>query len=174
MVGDREIWVSRSVAVNVAIIVRCKHKIYVLTGKRGDHTPDFQGYWNVPCGYLDWDENGTEACYREVREETGLHLEKFIYDNPSPVNMLHMVNPWKVITEPTSNRQNVSLRYGAFIVADELPELTTKYADEGEVAEVEWFELNDLSDLTKKEWAFNHDQLLTEYIKNLGLLNVSI
>lgn len=119
---------------------------------------------------MDWDEDGTEGCYREVWEECGLHLEKFVFDNHAPNNMLHLANPWGVVTKPSSNRQNISLRYGAFIHTDKLPELTNEYCEEGEVEELEWMILNDISDLDTKEWAFNHEQLIKDYVNKLGLL----
>lgn len=173
-IEGKEVWVSRSVAINVAVVVKHmkENQLYLLIGKRGKGTPDFQGYWNVPCGYMDWDEDGTEACYREVWEECGLHLEKFVSDENkfSALNHKHLNNPWKVVTKPTSNRQNISLRYGAFVHALSLPNLTNKYCEKDEVEELEWMPLNDLSDLDSKKWAFNHKQLITDYIKILGLL----
>lgn len=34
----------------------------------------FRGWWDVPGGYLEYDEHPEEAARREVREETGLEI----------------------------------------------------------------------------------------------------
>lgn len=167
LIENKEYWHSRSVAINVTIFVKYNYKLYLLIGKRGEGTPDFQGYWNIPCGYLDWDENGTEAAYREVWEECGLDLKKLI---DSSIEFKHnMDEPWKVITDPISNKQNVSLRYGTFLATNELPILTYENSEDGEVSELEWMQINSLSDLDKKEWAFNHKELITEYYNKLNI-----
>ncbi|MFQ6116467.1 MAG: NUDIX domain-containing protein [bacterium] len=33
------------------------------------------GFWSLPAGFLEWDENVEEAARREVKEETGLEIE---------------------------------------------------------------------------------------------------
>lgn len=51
-------------------IVRDNEKI--LVQKREKHP--FKGFWNAPGGKVELRESPTEACLREVYEETGLHL----------------------------------------------------------------------------------------------------
>lgn len=46
--------------------------MYFLANKRGTETPDFQGYWNCPCGYIDFDETEEDAVCREIMEETDM------------------------------------------------------------------------------------------------------
>ena len=52
----KEYWISRSIAVACFVYKIVNDEIYVLANKRGSGTPDFQGYWYCPCGYLDYDE----------------------------------------------------------------------------------------------------------------------
>ena len=74
-----------------------------LANKRGTGTPDFQGYWNCPCGYIDFDETGEDAVCREIMEETGYvitpEVPKFV----------------EVETSPKANKQNITLRYTALV-----------------------------------------------------------
>ena len=50
-------------------------EIYTVVEKRGP-VVSHPGEWCCPCGYLDWDESLIEACQREVKEETGITLDK--------------------------------------------------------------------------------------------------
>ncbi|MER3405537.1 MAG: hypothetical protein C4289_10605, partial [Chloroflexota bacterium] len=36
--------------------------------------PPFQGWWDIPGGFLEYDESPEQAAQREVREETGLEV----------------------------------------------------------------------------------------------------
>ena len=76
----KEYWISRSVAVIGTIFMKNTkdNELYVLLSKRGEGTPDCKGYWNLACGYMDFDENGTDAVRREVWEETGLDLDEIV------------------------------------------------------------------------------------------------
>lgn len=54
---NQKYWISRSCAVAMFLFSRDKFgNLCVLANKRGTGTPDFQGYWNCPCGYIDFDE----------------------------------------------------------------------------------------------------------------------
>lgn len=103
--NGKEWWISRSIAVTGCIFTFLNGKWCVLANKRGEGTPDFQGMWNMPCGYLDFDETTAQAVIREVYEETGIKV------NP---DHLHF---WKFNDSPTQNRQNVSFRYYALVDA---------------------------------------------------------
>ena len=53
MYRGKEYWYSRSVATTPFVFCKNENNEYcVLANKRGIGTPDFQGLWNVPCGYL--------------------------------------------------------------------------------------------------------------------------
>ena len=160
-VGGRIVWESRSVAVNCVVVAGRPSNPYILLGQRGKGAPDSSGLWNVASGYLDWDESGTEAVYREVWEEFGLYLP----DQKIMVN--NLLNPWHVNTQPDENRQNVSLRYGCVIslVGNELPILTFENSEPDEVADLKWVPK---SELTNYKFAFNHDVVIKQY---LNLIN---
>ena len=56
----------------------------VLLIKRGSEP--FKGDWALPGGYMEWDETIEQAVLREVKEETGLSINKprmiGIFDDP--------------------------------------------------------------------------------------------
>ena len=168
-IGDQIIWESRSTAVNlVVLMVRNFYSDpYVLVSKRGPKAADYQGYYNVIAGYLDWDETGSEAVIRETWEECGLDLSEIMKENT--ILRSNLDQPWNVKTDPASNRQNVSLRYGVKILThkDNLPLLNTENNEiEGEVEDPQWMPINRINNY---KWAFDHDLLIKEYIKFLKL-----
>lgn len=162
-IGDREIWVPRSPALVGIIILNHKGTKYVLMGERGIGTPDFQGYWNMPCGYLDWNESGTEGIYREVFEETMVDLKSLIESNTVLKNNLDQ--PWYVNHYQDSNKQNITLRFGVELdyLQEELPELSDKYSEPDEVGELMWIDVTKVDDLELV--AFDHKQVLKNYLK---------
>ena len=154
VVDGKTYWISRSVAVVGFVFARVNKQLCILANKRGEGTPDFQGKWNVPCGYLDYDETGEEGCVREIFEETGVKLNptdmKFIQVNTDPVN---------------SNRQNVSLRYRTYLSEEFAKNITftNKNSESNEVDDIKWIPIRDIDSY---EWAFNHNEL----IKNMMYL----
>ena len=104
--GSKGPWFSRSVAVATAVILQDNEQWYILAGQRGTGTPDYQGYWNLPCGYLDYNEDAKTAAAREVFEETGIKL------NPSELKSFGSS------TSPLENRQNIVFFFVAFIAGN--------------------------------------------------------
>lgn len=96
------VWIHRSIAVVGFVFCKINNEWCVLANQRGEGAPDFQGYWNCPCGYLDFDETLAEACSREIYEETGAKVE------PSALYMCSINDDPK-----DSNRQNVTMRFMA-------------------------------------------------------------
>lgn len=143
-------WVSRSVAVSTFLFLRDVGEIYVLANKRGKGSADFQGLWNCPCGYLDFDETGEEAAVREVREETGYIIEskELILD--------------KVITCPRQNHQNVTLRYICEKDISDIKKLDGDFG--GEEEEVEEVKLINIKNIDDYEWAFEHNDIIKEIV----------
>ena len=156
------VWESRSVAVVACIFAKIDDDLYVLSGKRGKGSADYQGLWNVPCGYLDYNECGSSATIREVYEETGLELFKYINTNKIIVDDLYQ--PWFVNTDPNENRQNVSLRYGCVLELDQLPLLNSDHSEPDEIEELKWINVNDIDDY---DWAFNHNLLIDDYFDKI-------
>jgi len=166
-IEGKKVWESRSVAVNGIILISINNDLYVLASKRGPNAADSQGLMNLPSGYLDWDETGTEAMFREVWEECGLNLniliEKSFYSF-----MDYISQPWHVNTYITENRQNVSLRYGLYSEVDELFNLTTEHNEiVGEVENSLWLNVKDID---KHKWAFNHDKVIRDFMEKIDFI----
>ena len=166
-IGTKIVWESRSIAVNCVILIKRKNKEIpeVLISRRGPNAADFQGLMNVVAGYLDYNETGTEAVYRETWEECGVDLEKLSMDNI--IKRIDLLEPWYVNTRPTENKQNISLRYGVYIHldTDELPDVSLIYNEvDGEVSEIYWLPINKID---QHDWAFNHDKTIKEYISKI-------
>jgi len=120
----------------------------ILANLRGPGTPDYQGYWNMPCGFLELNETGEEGVCREMFEECGYKLL------PSQMEL------FDVETDPrTCNKGNVTIRYSNVEFCDELPKLkyTNINGEEGEVESVKWINVKDIN---KYKWAFNHKRLI--------------
>lgn len=154
-------WISRSVAVSTFLFIRDGSEIYVLANKRGKGSADYQGLWNCPCGYLDYDETGEEAAVREVKEETGYILESkdLVLD--------------KVITDPSQNHQNVTLRYFCEKSMSGIKKGEGEI-EGGEEDEVEEIKLINIKDVDKYEWAFGHKEIIKEKVLEKSYLRKAV
>ena len=158
-------WISRSVGVVGYIFCLDGGKLLVLANKRGKGTPDFQGYWNCPCGYLDYDETTRQACAREIAEETNLYV------NPDNLQL------FDVEDDPSANRQNVTFRYWHFSpIWYKGQTVYAKGQEKDEVAEVKWIPIDEIDDY---QFAFNQEKTikkivslyLSDYINSKTQLN---
>lgn len=145
----KEYWYSRAVATVPFVFCKNKEdKWCVLANKRGEGTPDFQGYWNAPCGYLQFHVTGEENCSKETFEETNVKVapEKF--------------KLFGVETNPSNNRQNVSLRYYALLdgTIDDY-QTNSNNSEKNEVADIKWIPLDEVDNY---EWAFGHNNMIKE------------
>lgn len=142
-------WSGRYTAVSGIITANVNGEFYVLANKRGEGCPDYAGYWNMPCGFLERNETAEEGVAREVLEECGVNLDPKIFRLDS------------VETEPAfCNNGNVTLRYYATLFLDKLPEFGDTSGEENEVTDIKWIPLKDFR---KYKWAFNHYDI----VKNL-------
>ena len=150
-------WISRSMAVSCFVFAPINGEWHVLAKQRGTGTPDYQGYWNVPCGYLDFDETTKHGAMREVFEETGVRLKNATF--------------WEFEDDPRANRQNVTFRYYSIISNPQPNTVSVSVGDRGgeenEVGAVAWISINNID---KYQWAFNHNHLIKELISKLNLL----
>jgi len=169
-VDGKEIWVSRSVAVTMVIAFYSKQDddYYIPMGKRGKACPDEVGKFSLPCGYLDYDETGSEAAFRETWEEIGLNLEVLSSEMISKTRGSYLT-PYNVNDSPNSNRQNVTLNYGVLLEWDDssqLPVLTNKYNEkEGEVDEIKYFSYHEyLKGASDEDVAFNHQNVVSNFL----------
>ncbi len=152
--NGKMIWESRSVAVVGVVFAKFKGDIYVLMEKRSNRM-DQPGKWCLPCGYLDWDENGWQAVTREIYEETSMFLPNY---DENLVNM-NRKKPFFVNTEVTENRQNVALSYGmVFDFKTALPQEVFHYVNL-EIDTAGWIKLNEINGLNV---AFEHDKRICQ------------
>jgi ADP-ribose pyrophosphatase YjhB (NUDIX family) len=83
-------------AVGCSAAVFDKNKEHILLIRRGDN-----GKWAVPGGYMDAGEDFSEACAREVYEETGLRVEVKrligVYTNPHLLLEYPDGNRWQLV-----------------------------------------------------------------------------
>lgn len=152
-------WIARNMAVTCFVFAPIQGEWCVLANQRGKGTPDFQGYWNAPCGYLDFDETTKEAAMREVFEETGIRLKS--------------AKLWGFEDSPKANLQNVTFRYYSIITNPQPNNVSVNMNTEirgGEENEVEAISWIRLSNIDKFNWAFGHDKLIVELATELELI----
>lgn len=158
--NGEELWISRSVVV-ICVVARITddNKIEILAEKRGPLV-SATGRWCFPCGYLDYDEDLTDAVIREVQEETGYTLER------KDVNFID------INSKPEGKKQNVGIRHIAFIDNDK-KQISDFELDNNEVTELKWIEIGesvgnifniDVNKLDCVKWAFNHKSLIIHII----------
>ena len=123
---------------------------FFLANKRGEGCPDYNGYWNLTCGFKERNENGQEAISREIVEECGIKI-------PPEAFIQHYVE-----TEPAyCNNGNVTIRYRACVNDTIMKNVGQSGGEENEVDDVRWIPYYDIE---KYEWAFNHYDILYEFI----------
>ena len=154
-VDGKTYWISRSIAVAVFLYAEHDGKLYVLANKRGSGTPDFQGYWNCPCGYLDYDETLKECACREVMEETGVSVS---LRNLS----LMSVHDCNYATPSEKERQNVTMRLVGVVPYQTNLVVKDRGGEQNEVSEIKFVPI---SDIDGYKWAFNHKVLIKKFIK---------
>ena len=161
----RKLFHSRSVAVNLVLLAQVVEdgwNTYVAIGKRGKAMPDKSGLWNLPAGYLDFDESAPDAARREAWEEVGLDINEILKTHE--IIKEHLEQPWYVKSTPDENRQNVTLRYGLMIKVlntDSLPVLVANNdCEPNEVDAAMWININELNNY---KFAFGHDKVITDY-----------
>ncbi|WP_321289745.1 NUDIX hydrolase [uncultured Sunxiuqinia sp.] len=126
-------------AVTTDALILRKETAEILLIRRG--IDPFNDHWALPGGFMEMDEVLEEACIREVKEETGLELEKVeqfrVYD--------------KVDRDPRGRTLSV-IHYG-FVGKDAM----VKGGDDA--AEAAWFKLDQLPDL-----AFDHSTIIHDFL----------
>lgn len=175
-INGETFWVSRSIAVTAFILRISNGKIEILIERRGKGAADFQGCLCCPCGYLDFGETIREAVVREVKEETG-----FVVKSPDDLVL------FKIDSDPSSNRQNVTLSFA--YIADKDEDFDRSKAvggEENEVSEVKWITVGKInkknafnallkkkkielvkSEMEAEQWAFGHKKMIETLISKL-------
>lgn len=151
LADGRRVAIDRSVGVVMLCYTIASDNIYILVNKRGTKTSEFKSKWNLPSGYINWDESGEEAAVRETFEETGIDI---------PVEWVKEVEH---STSPKENRQNIIFRYAVQVSNDYMNKsLTTQ--DSEEVDNIKWINFNELDTV---EWAFNQKEAINRMLSKL-------
>lgn len=135
------LWYSRSLACS-AVVLRydvADKTVEVLAVKRGQGCEFNKGKWNVPGGFIDFNENAKQCAIRETREETGIELP------------FEQVMFQELDTEPAGVRQTMVAIHSAVFpkTATRDWKFTTENAEPSEVEEIRWI---DLVDIDKYNW----------------------
>ncbi len=150
-VDGKEYWISRSNAV-VGIIYKYENgEVHILANKRGKGCPDYVGKWNIPCGYVDYDENILHAVSREIFEEAGLNVPEKDW------------SLWAVNSDPSDEKQTISFRFYT-IYWNLYGNLTSVNSEPNEVDEIKWIPF---SEVQNYEWAFNHLFVIMNFIEEV-------
>lgn len=151
LADGRRLAIDRSVGVVMLCYTIAGDNIYILVNKRGTKTSEFKSKWNLPSGYINWDESGEETAVRETFEETGIDI---------PVEWVKEVEH---STSPKENRQNIIFRYAVQVSNDYMNKsLTTQ--DSEEVDNIKWINFNELDTV---EWAFNQKEAINRMLSKL-------
>jgi ADP-ribose pyrophosphatase YjhB (NUDIX family) len=145
----KTVFSGRFCAVSGFIYAIVNGKYSILANLRGPGTPDYQGCWNAPCGFLECFETSKEGIQREILEECG-----FIVDTED-------LNVIFVETDPAEcNNGNVTIRHKAF-----LGKVNPKYVERegGEANEVDSIKWIPLDEIDNYKWAFNHRKTVELY-----------
>lgn len=138
---------ARTLATNAILLDESNIKSpKILLVKRGEN-PD-KGWWDIPGGYLDWDETLEECTTRELKEETGLIAQ------PESFSLFN------TFSNPNNKAQNqvVDLYYISKRFSGEIK------IDGKEITDAQWFELSHLPENV----AFNHRTALDKLKESLG------
>lgn len=154
----QEHWVSRSVAVTVYVLLIHQDMPYILVNKRGPGLPNKVGYWNLVCGYLDYDESIDEAAVREAWEECGINVLKLM----DFADAVYFDPPWDIRSKPgKSDKQNVSTHHGLVAQVSELPPVSDAFNEPGETTDIRWLPLDQVHTL---EFAFDHNISIEKFV----------
>lgn len=144
-------WIARNIAVACFVFTEINGETYILANQRGEGVPDFRGFWNCPCGYLDYNETTEQAAIREVYEETGIKLE--------------YAKCFNFNDKPDENLQNVTFRYISTLDDPQIVDFNLDTANRGgennEVQNIAWIPIDKINEY---KWAFNHDKIISEII----------
>lgn len=111
----------------------------ILLIKRG--APPFLGFWAIPGGRIEENEDAIACLKREMKEETNLVVE--------PISLLGIYSDPK--RDP---RKTIVATYVCKIISGEI-----KAGDDA--AEIAWFDLDKLPKL-----AFDHEKMVRDYLKS--------
>jgi 8-oxo-dGTP diphosphatase len=145
----KKLWYSRSLACNIIVYRRTiEDEWEVLACKRGQGCEFNKGLWNIPGGFIDFNEDSIDCALRELKEETGVEL-KSKYD----------VFFNKLDTKPRGKRQTMVASHYACFVEEDTKEwkFSTEFSEPDETEEIKWVPLKDLH---KYNWTRGQKELI--------------
>jgi 8-oxo-dGTP diphosphatase len=125
----------------VAAIIKNAEGEILLTRR---NVEPFKGQWCLPGGHIDKNEKALEAVVREVKEETGLDFEAEFFAYADEIIADY---DWHAVVLVFAGKGTGTIS-----------------AQEGEVADIEWYSLNEACSLPL---AFEHDKILDEYASQI-------
>lgn len=128
---------------------------YILGNERGRGCSEESGKWNLPCGFIEPDENGQECISREIREECGIFIP------PKEFRQL------ETETEPSRRHKgHITVRYIALIDENtegidcsEFGNIGSTGGEKDEVSQRKWIKLGEYQNY---RWAFVHAEVIKE------------
>ena len=144
----QKLWYSRSLACNLIVFVKHKNgQFSVLANKRGQGCEFNKGRWNVPGGFIDFDEDAVQCAIRECREECGVEIKR------------ERVRFFSLMTKPNGGRQTMVAIHYAVFDEDETKEwdFMPLTCEPGEVDEVRMIPLEDLNEY---KWCYNQTSMI--------------
>ena len=153
-IGDKEYWISRSVAIvgMIGFKLLSDGKVYFPIQIRGSKMTN-RGCACMPCGYIDYNETIEKCLIREFWEETGIDITQYKVIFGSLDKADHYVS------DPNdSDVQNISFTFEAILECEKLPELIVSE----ESVSLNWMTFNELQYINS--WAFNHKNKITKYV----------
>lgn len=145
----KKLWYSRSLACNIIVYRRTiEDEWEVLACKRGQGCEFNKGLWNIPGGFIDFNEDSIDCALRELKEETGVEL-KNRYD----------VFFNKLDTKPRGKRQTmVASHYACFVEEDTKDwKFTTEFSEPDETEEIKWISLKNIN---QYNWTHGQKELI--------------
>jgi ADP-ribose pyrophosphatase YjhB (NUDIX family) len=154
--NNKTYWIARNNVVVCFVFTVINDKWHILANKRGSSSGECVNMWNVPCGYVDFDETFEQAAIREVYEETGVKINYARFINFNDV--------------PDNDKQDIGFRYYSIIPTAQMLELSSDSESRGgekdEVRDVKWIPI---SEINNYQWAFNHLELI-RFVSNYLVL----
>lgn len=153
-VNNVEYWISPSVAT-VGIIYKFNEngKLCFVANKRGIGCPDYNGYWNIPCGYFDLEDSSVlEGASREIFEETGLNV---------PIDKWNL---WFINSRPTDGKHVLSMRFIAKF-DESFGTFTSEHSEDMEVDDIKWIPVDEVDNY---QWAFNQREVIADLVRDMA------
>lgn len=152
--NGQKLWYSRSLAVSLLAHSVFDDKIRILANKRGEGAEFNKHLWNLPGGFVDFNETAEEAACRETLEETGYII------NPQDISLVNLdTNP------KNSWRQTMVAKFN--VALEHTPEHDVNFRlvnTNGEVEDVEWIALDELDNYN---WVRGQKEYIKEYFNIL-------